>query len=299
MPIPTFLKQWLKPAVVRLRWSRNTLGFYRDRLVSVDKDAFGAAVRRLGVRPGDMVFVLSSFDQVRCVRATAPEIVGMLVDAVGPDGTLAMPTFPMSGLSQEYLDSHPVFDCRRTPSRSGMLTEVFRRMPGTERSVHPTHPIAARGAGARWLTAGHERSRTPFDEHSPFMKLLERDALVLRIGRFDAMPVRHLADHLMQDEIPHPIYADRETRVRARGAAGEDLVVLTRAHNPALHCDHQVVLERMRREGLVRSARVRRLMLSLVRTRAYVDAYRRLHRAGAFGHVLKSGAAADAKASAR
>jgi aminoglycoside 3-N-acetyltransferase len=170
-----------------------------------------------------------------------------------------------------------------------MLTEVFRRMPGTERSVHPTHPIAARGAGARWLTAGHERSRTPFDEHSPFMKLLERDALVLRIGRFDAMPLRHLADHLMQSEIPHPIYADREVHVRARGPAGDDLVVITRAHNPGLHCDHQVALERMAREGLVRGTHLRRLALSAVRSRAYVDAYRRLHGAGVFGHSLKPG----------
>jgi aminoglycoside 3-N-acetyltransferase len=198
-----------------------------------------------------------------------------------------MPTYPMSGLSQEYLERHLTFDWRRTASRSGLLTEVFRRMPGTERSLHPTHPLAARGVRARWLTEGHERSVTPFDEHSPYPRLLELNAWILNLGHFEAMTLRHFADHLIQESIPYPIYSDRRVTVRARAKDGREHVIVTRAHNPALSCDHRLVLERMRRDRILLTARVARVPVSMVRIQRCMEAYRRYHEEGAFRHFLK------------
>src|SRR5205823_3882658 len=114
------------------------------------------------------------------VRATPVQVVEILLRAVGEDGTLAMPAFAMTGGSKVYLEQNQRFDWRRTPSQSGMLTEVFRRMKNTERSMHPTHSVTAQGKDAKWLTEGHEYSTTAFDEHSPFQKMVDRDALVLR-----------------------------------------------------------------------------------------------------------------------
>src|SRR5262249_40870675 len=136
------------------------------------------------------------------------------------------------------------FDWKRTPSRAGMLTEVFRRMSGTRRSIHPTHPVAARGRLAAWLTEDHERSEAPFDERSPFHKLLEVNARILSIGHFEAMTLRHFADHCIRDLIPYPIYSDRLTEVKVIGPDGASSSMLTRAHNPDLGCDHRVVMAR-------------------------------------------------------
>lgn len=283
------VKRILPPSVVvRLRKSRNTLLFYRDKLFSVDKAALRGTLHDLGIGAGDIVYVRSSYDQMRSIRATPLEIIGMLCQTVGDSGTIAMPTYPMSGLSQEYLDQHPLFDWRRTPSQSGILTEIFRRMPGTERSIHPTHPVAARGAAAQWLTEGHERSETPFDEHSPFRKLFECNAFILSIGYFDHMTLRHFADHIIQEKIPYPIYNDRLTKVRAIGKDGKEYVILTKAHNPNLACDPKIVLVRMAREGPLRTAKVGRVPLSLVRIQQYIDAYQRYYTLGLFRHYLKS-----------
>jgi aminoglycoside N3'-acetyltransferase len=194
----------------------------------------------------------------------------------------------MSGLSQDYLEKHLSFDWRRTASQSGMLTEIFRRMPGTERSLHPTHPVAARGAAATWLTEGHESSATPFDEHSPFQKLLNVNAKVLRLGRFDAMPFRHLADHLLQELIPYPIYSDRLVTVRLRAKDGTERTMKTRAHNPDLAVDHQIVLERMEHDRLLADGRAGRLRLSLVSAQTYVNEYERCYRRGLVAYHLKS-----------
>ncbi len=289
MTIVQLVKRILPERAIRkLRWSRNTLAFYCDRLLSVDKVAFARALGDLGVRSGDILVVLSSLDQMRSIRATPMELIDLLGRSVGAAGTVVMPSFPMSGLSQEHLDLHPFFDWRRTPSRSGMLTEIFRRTAGTERSLHPTHPVAARGATAAWLTEGHERSATPFDEHSPFQKLLSRNAKVLTLGSFDAMPFRHLADHLLQERIPYPIYGDRVVTVRLRAKDGSERTMTTRAHNPDLVCEHRIVLEAMSREGLLARRRVRGLRLSLCCAQAYVDAYQRYHSRGSLQYYLKS-----------
>lgn len=276
-----------RAAVAWAKRRRTALRHYRDRLFSADLDALREALRALGVGPGDVMYARSSWDDMRSIRATPMEVIEALGAAVGPSGTIAMPTYPMTGLSQDYLDRHPAFDWRRTPSRAGMLTEIFRRMPGTERSLHPTHPLAARGPRAPWLTEGHETSEAPFDERSPFQRLLEVDALVLSLGRFEAMTLRHFADHQIRDRISIPLYTERQTEVRMTRRDGTVFSMLTRANNPALGCDHRVVLRRMIARSIVRTAKVGRVPLSIVRLKAYIGAYREYHEQGLFHHFLK------------
>jgi aminoglycoside N3'-acetyltransferase len=128
------------------------------------------------------IYDRSAYDRMRSIQATPVEMIEILCESVGDAGTVVMPTFPreeLYRLIKEGGDCQQVlFDCRRTPSYSGYLTEIFRRMPETERSLHPTHPVAARGAAAAWVTTGHERSHTPFDEHSPFHKLYRCNAMI-------------------------------------------------------------------------------------------------------------------------
>jgi aminoglycoside 3-N-acetyltransferase len=279
------------PPVVKNRLERSgnkLLSYYNARFSTVEKSALRRVLHEIGIRPGDIVFVHSSFDQMGAIRATPLEIIEVLCEAAGVSGTILMPTFPMTGSSQAYLDQHPFFDWHRTPSRSGLLTEIFRRMPGTERSMHPTHPVAARGAAANWLTEGHERSEAPFDEHSPFQKLFQLDALILCIGRFRAMTFRHLADHLFQDKIAYPIYRDQPTKVRAIGKDGGEYHIITKAHNQDLACDHQLVLARMAREGTLKTAELSRIPVAIVRVQTYVESYQRYYALGLFHHYIMS-----------
>lgn len=274
-------------AIQTLRESRNTVAFHLGGLFSVKKAVFQRALHDLGIQPEDILFVQSSYDQMRSIQATPMEIIEILRETVGSTGTVVMPTFPMSGSSQEYLDEHPVFDWRRTPSRSGILTEIFRRIPGTERSIHPTHPVAAAGAAAAWITEGHDRSETPFDENSPFQKMLQRNALILCIGQFKAMTFRHLADHLIRDKIPYPIYSNSLTKVRLFGKDGKERLIFTMGHHPDIACDHQIVTERMAREGFLRRTRIGRVALFVVGVQQYIDAYHNYYTRGLFRHYLK------------
>jgi aminoglycoside N3'-acetyltransferase len=257
-------------------------------------EALRAALEQLDVRDR-VVFVHSSWTALSSLVDSWRQAIDLLSESIGRGGTLVMPTYPMRAYSQTHLDEHPFFDCRHTPSQAGLLTEIFRRLPDVRRSVHPTHPVAARGPRAVELTEGHERSSTPFDSNSPFHRMYESGAVVLNLGVRN-MTFRHLADHLIQDSLPHDIYADRVTRVRIIDCEGVEGYMETRGHNPLIACNHWVVLNRMRRGGGLRFVqplrrlllrrpvterrKVKGLLVEWIPVRPYVALYHRCYRDG-------------------
>ena len=96
-----------------------------------------------------------------------------LLTAVGPEGTVMVPTFN-HGQAE-------VFDLRTTPSVNGAITEALRQRPQAYRSLHPTHPLAAIGPLAELLTAEHMHLET-FDLRSPLGKLAALGGWILLLG---------------------------------------------------------------------------------------------------------------------
>jgi aminoglycoside 3-N-acetyltransferase len=146
-------------------------------------DDLAEALARAGVTPGATVMAHISMNEL---ALAAPEVnalalIRMLEGLLTPTGTLLLLTSPFSGLEASYLATRPSFDVRRTPSRMGLATELLRRMPGTIRSLHPTHPVAARGAHAAELLATHHEGET-FAESSPFCLMRAYDGVVIGIG---------------------------------------------------------------------------------------------------------------------
>lgn len=160
----------------------------------------------LGIRVGATVFIHSSMDALhRRVPELSPiALIGMLQRLLTPAGTLLMPTFPFKGKQADYVARTQRFDVRRTQSQVGLLTEVFRRMPGVERSLHPTHPVAAWGQHASVLLEAHHRG-TAFGTNSPLCRLREFDGLVIGLGTglVDSFTIMHVVEEI------HPKAYDR------------------------------------------------------------------------------------------
>jgi len=104
-------------------------------------------LRDLGVRPGGVLLVHSSFRSVRPVEGGPEGLIAALSDALGPAGTLAMPS--ATG------DDDAAFDPATTDNRDdlGVVADLFWRMPGVIRSPH-FDAVAARGPKAAWITGG-------------------------------------------------------------------------------------------------------------------------------------------------
>ena len=166
-----------------------------------------AFLRDLGIREGMLIYVQSSFGSLGYYPKGAAGFLDLLNELVGPAGTLAMPSFPFGGSMEAFVATNPVFDVAQTPSKVGVLPEVLRQLQGSKRSIHPTHSVIARGGRAAELVEGHERCLTPQGDGSPFQKLVQWGAYILRIGT-PAYPVCHHMQEVVRQPnlfLPDPV----------------------------------------------------------------------------------------------
>ena len=140
----------------------------------VRRDTFAASLRCLGLSAGDIVCVHASLSRLGHIVDGADSIIDALMDVVGEDGCVLMPSFSMAGSMEDFVNGEPVFDVRNTPSRVGLLTEVFRQREGVQRSLHPTNSVSAWGRHAESLLENHELSPTPYGRDTPYGRLAER-----------------------------------------------------------------------------------------------------------------------------
>ena len=142
----------------------------------------------LGVAPGRVLLAHSAFSKIQPVDGGPLGLIEALRVALGPDGTLVMPS-----MSDD--DDHP-FDARATPCAAmGIVAEMFWRMPGVLRSDSP-HAFAAVGPAAVKITAGHPWD-VPHGLDSPVGRVYELDGQVLLLGvGHDGNTTIHLAESL-------------------------------------------------------------------------------------------------------
>lgn len=152
----------------------------RSRQSWIGTAGFIAALRRLGVRPGDTVLVHSSLSSLGHVEGGAATVIHALRAAVGESGTVIFPTF--TGKSQLSADNPPVFRPHQDPCWTGAIPETARKLQGAVRSLGATHSVCALGALASWCTAGHQRCSTPCGSGSPFHRLRLALGKVLFVG---------------------------------------------------------------------------------------------------------------------
>jgi aminoglycoside N3'-acetyltransferase len=224
-------------------------------------------LRALGVDSGGVLLVHTSFRAVRPVERGPLGLIEALQAALGPRGTLVMPSMTD--------DDDRVFDPAITPARDmGIVADSFWRLPGVRRSNHFAS-FAAAGPHAAEITADHP----PVQPHGPDspvdrVRALDGQILLLGVGH-DANTTVHLAECLAgvpyrrrhhytvlrdgrpqridYDEIDHCCQrfalADdwlRERRLQRDGQVGHVVARLVRARDVV-----GVVLERLTADPLI------------------------------------------------
>jgi len=157
----------------------------------------------MGVRAGDILLVHSSLSSLGFVIGGASTVIRALLDVLGPDGTLVLPTHSWESMEL----GNRLFDVQKTPSCVGTISEEFRKMSGVRRSLHPTHSLAAIGPWAEELIRDHECCLTPCGADSPYGKLLLAGGRVLFIGvglesntSYHTIEAMAAASYLLMDE---------------------------------------------------------------------------------------------------
>lgn len=130
-----------------------------------------------GIINGSCILVHSSFKAISC-PGTPDDVVDSLLDAVGSDGMLAVPTHTWDIVNARQ----PVFDVVLTPSHVGVITECVRRRSESVRSLHPTHSVAAIGKRAKNFVVDHEKDETPCSKRSPYGRIVDWDGYIVMLG---------------------------------------------------------------------------------------------------------------------
>ncbi len=227
--LPKGVKDQLKGWRKRLR-----LAYVRRWRAFGDEELAGA-LDQLGIRPGDTLMVHSSFDRFAGFSGKPSDVVRVLQEAVGTQGTLLMPTLPFTGTAVDYVSRSSIFDVRRTPSQMGLLTELFRRSPGVIRSVHPTHPVAAWGARVTEMLVDHHLACTPCGLGSPFARLLEADGRILLLGTdIRSATFFHYIEEVLEPVMPVSPFTKDDFILQSCDETGTMVTSKTRLFDPAL-----------------------------------------------------------------
>jgi len=201
--------------------------------VLTEKTFTDILIRQLGLSTRDTVYIGSSVDQLH-LDFPFYRILALIQDVIGPKGNVLFPTYPNRSpmSSYEYLLKENIFDVRRTPSYTGLLSEFARRQRGALRSLHPTKSVCAIGPDAEDLTRDHQNSTYPHDSCSPFFKLTDYGAKVIGIGVWsDYISFLHCTEDALKEKFPVPVYHQRLFKAKCINYMGETELVETRAHN--------------------------------------------------------------------
>ena len=251
------IKKRLK--ILRLAYART---FHR-----LTPEALLLHLQRIGIRPGDLLLVHSSYDSFAGFTGTATDVIDVLQKSIGPNGTLMMPTLPFTGTAVEYASRSPVFDVARTPSRTGLLTELFRRSSGVVRSVHPTHSVALWGHDAHLLAKDHYRATTPCGEGTPFAALLERNGKILLLGAdIDSLTFYHMIEEAIEPRLPQSPFTQQVYSLKSMLENGSVVRTETRLFEPAVsrRRNLQKLVPELKRLRAWRQRRVGPLVMTLL-----------------------------------
>jgi aminoglycoside 3-N-acetyltransferase len=167
-----------------------------ENVAPVTQGSIRSELASLGVPRAATVLVHSSLSRLGWVAGGAHAVVLALVEAVGPDGTLVMPTHSTHLTDPANWEHPPVpeswwpvireqtpaFDPKVTPTRQmGVIVETFRHLPGVVRSTHPMVSFAALGPLAEEILDRHELN-DGMGEGSPLGRLYDADGWVLLLG---------------------------------------------------------------------------------------------------------------------
>lgn len=181
---------------VRLRRLAIEKRLFKD---PISADELRSAFARLGIKLGATVWVQSSWNEFYNFSGKPSSVIDLLLEMIGPEGTLVMPAIPLK------VDDKKVLEIHREPVSTGLIAETFRRYRGVKRSIHNSSSVIALGPRAEFLVKDHHLTETPWDPASPYQRLMEIDALCvgLGVGRFLAtLTPLHAVESILRHENP-------------------------------------------------------------------------------------------------
>ncbi|MEX1003242.1 MAG: AAC(3) family N-acetyltransferase [Crocinitomicaceae bacterium] len=227
---PQFLLDWNRRRKKRKR--NAVLAEQKKNLKGISTADIIADLQRIGIEKGDTVLVHSSLSRIGYLEKGAKTFVDALKQQLGEEGTILMPTSPNPVYQLDYIQQMSHFDVLHSPSKTGKITEYFRKLPDTSRSLHPTEPVSAWGKNADYFVKDHFNQLTPYNQDSPFYRISEARGKILYVGVTLSMAGTNL--HTLEDAVDFkfPVYHPDIFECKVVDEKGVAHTVKTKVHDP-------------------------------------------------------------------
>jgi len=239
-----------------------------------DPETLTRALVALGLGPGDIIFSHSAIGNLglpqgaRSAEEACRLVYAAIREALGPQGTLLVPTYTLSFTRNE------IFDPAEAPSPMGRFAEYIRRLPGSVRSIDPLFSIAGIGKSAKTLLA--TIPPTSFGADCVYERLLRDDAWIVNLGLdLDYLTILHHIEWRLR--VPYRF--DKIFRgVIRQGADDRELEWTYYVRHLSANSEPDLgrFLRDAREQGLIRYAAVGKGRLAAMRCRAIAERISRL-----------------------
>jgi aminoglycoside 3-N-acetyltransferase len=236
----------------------------------VTKEDIKKGLKRLGLKRGDVVGVHSSLSSFGYVEGGADAVIDALLETVGKEGTIVMPTYSANREDVERSEREVElgvtwksrilpYDAKKTPCTTGRIPETFRKRTNAVRSLDPAHSLAAIGPKANELIKDWD-------------KLLEADGYILLLGVDLAVcSAMHLAERQVQ--MPQHILEKVEPPRELLGKYGEDLGWPEWDIGFGPYPDFAKMEEPCREHGIMKTVKIGEATIRFLRLRELIDLY--------------------------
>ncbi len=140
---------------------------------AITKKEILQGLKKLGIKKGDHLLVHTALGSFGKVQGSADTVIDALLETVGLQGTVMVPTF---GPPDE------IFDLKKSETNLGSVPKAFWKRKKAVRSRHPLASVAAIGEKAKWLAAGHESEILAHGDNTPYVRLAEIGGKILLLG---------------------------------------------------------------------------------------------------------------------
>ncbi len=164
----------------------------------ISKSQLVGDLKKLGINKGDHLSVALSLKRIGYVDGGPNVFIDALLEAVGPNGTIIMPTysksFHISEIDTKLNKKDYIFDPNSSKAETGLVPNTLVKRKEAIRSRHPMNSVTAIGKMAKYLTEGHDENA---DSFMPYSRLAKINGKILCIGINDrVVAIRHEAQHL-------------------------------------------------------------------------------------------------------
>lgn len=235
-----------------------------------------------GISRGSLLLMHSSDDAVAHLGFTPTQFNDLILQHLGPSGSLVVPTFPIykdepSGLEWmrgRVAEKPLVFDARRTVPWTGLQGFDLMRRKESRRSLFPINTLTAIGPAANMMFARELEPSLPTacGPGSAWFYCVEHGAKVLMIGLDVAhsMTLNHVAEDAFEEQWPvSDWYRRRRFRLLASGME-IDLVARERRPRWAVHYAEGRLNADMQKAGVVTHLRVGGVECAVLDARQYL-----------------------------